>query len=85
VVYQKLPARFRMLDTDGSSFLEPAEYAGLARNWQGSGEAPPLAQADGNHDGRIDFREFALEHAPRDAEPEADAAPPESTAAATPR
>ena len=72
VVYQKLPARFRMLDSDGSSFLEPGEYAGLANLWQGEGEAPSLAQADTNRDGRVDFREFALEHAPRDEDSRTD-------------
>ena len=80
VVYQKLPSRFRVLDADGSGFLEAGEYAGLAPRWQGPGEAPSLAQADHNHDGRIDFREFAAEHAPR----EEDATPAEATATTAP-
>ena len=85
VVYQKLPARFRALDADASSFLEAGEYAGLARDWQGGGAAPSLAQADDNHDGRVDFREFARVHAPRAADADASATPPEATAAAKPR
>jgi hypothetical protein len=82
VVYQKLPARFRMLDTDGSSFLEPGEYAALATHWQGAGEAPSMEAADGNHDGRVDFREFARVHAPRDDDA-ADTGTASTTASAT--
>jgi len=82
VVYQKLPARFRVLDTDADGLLDAGEYAGLAQRWQGSGAAPPsLAEADRNGDGRIDFREFARMHTP----PDADAAAAENTAVATPR
>ena len=80
VVYQKLPARFRVLDADNNGFLDAKEYAGLAPRWQGRGEAPSFEAADYDKDGRIDFREFAREHAPRE---DADAAPPEATAAAT--
>ena len=80
VVYQKLPARFRVLDADNSGFLDAKEYAGLAPRWQGRGEAPSFEAADYDKDSRIDFREFAREHAPRE---DADAAPPEATAAAT--
>jgi len=80
VVYQKLPARFRVLDADANGFLDASEYAGLAARWQGRGEAPTFAAADYDKDGRIDFREFAREHAPRD---EDDATPPEATAAAS--
>ena len=79
VVWQRLPARFRVLDADGSGYIEAGEYGGVAARWQGSGEAPSLGQSDRDHDGRIDFREFAQMHAPRDEE--ADAAPPEATAA----
>jgi len=67
VVYQKLPARFRVLDADADGLLDANEYAGLSQRWQGAGSAPPpLAQADKNHDGKIDFREFAAVHLPRD-------------------
>lgn len=66
VVYQKLPARFRSLDADGDSFLDASEYAGLASHWHGHGDMPTLAQADRNHDGRVDFREFAFIHSPSD-------------------
>ena len=86
VVYQRLPARFRVLDADNSGFLEEGEYAGLAQRWQGHGEAPTLAQADVDKDGRIDFREFAREHAPRDEDfrpPDATAAPAEPVPATT--
>jgi Ca2+-binding EF-hand superfamily protein len=79
VVYQKLPARFRVLDADADGFLDAKEYAGLAPRWQGSGDAPSFEAADVDKDGRIDFREFAREHAPRE---EAESAPPEATAAA---
>ena len=79
VVWQRLPARFRVLDADGSGYLEAGEYVGVAARWQGGGEAPSLAQSDRDHDGRIDFREFAQMHAPRDEE--AEATPPEATAA----
>ena len=81
VVWQRLPARFRVLDADGSGYLEAGEYAGLAPRWQGAGMAPSLQAADGNQDGRVDFKEFAAIHAPRDE----DVAPPEATASATPR
>jgi len=81
VVYQKLPARFRMFDTDGSSYLEPGEYAALVQRWFGPAEAPTLAQADHDHDGRIDFREFALEFAPRDEDATAPAAAREAGSA----
>jgi hypothetical protein len=75
VVYQKLPARFRALDADADGLLDAGEYANLAPRWQGSGAAPPpLAQADANHDGRIDFREFAALHVPRE-----DASEPDNT------
>jgi len=74
VVYQKLAARFRVLDADGDSFLDAGEYAGLAQRWQGHGDAPPpLAEADRNHDGHIDFREFAFVHSPSDEDSHADA------------
>ena len=77
VVYQKLPARFRVLDADADGYLGAGEYAGLAQRWQGPGAPPPLAEADRNHDGRIDFSEFAFLHVPRDeASDEAQAAPP---------
>ena len=66
VVYQKLPARFRVLDADGDGLLAPAEYDKLAARWPLPGTPPPLPQADRNHDGRIDFREFAALHAPRE-------------------
>ena len=66
VVYQRLPAHFRELDADADAYLAADEYAGLAQRWQGAGAPPPLAEADGNGDGRIDFREFALLHAPRE-------------------
>jgi hypothetical protein len=80
VVYQKLPARFRVLDADGDGLLQANEYAGLASRWQGSGVAPSFEQADTNKDGRVDFREFAAEHAPHDD----DATTAEATAAAAP-
>jgi hypothetical protein len=67
VVYQKLPARFRVLDADGDGFLEASEYARLGERWQLPGSPPALALADRNRDGRIDFREFALLHAPHEA------------------
>jgi Ca2+-binding EF-hand superfamily protein len=83
VVYQKLPARFRALDADADGLLDAGEYAGLALRWQGADAAPPpLVQADGNHDGRIDFREFAALHVPRDGAPaqqDADAGAPRAT------
>jgi Ca2+-binding EF-hand superfamily protein len=79
VVYQKLPARFRVLDADANGFLDAHEYAGLAPRWQGSGEPPSFEAADVDKDGRIDFREFAREHAPHD---DGDATPPEATASA---
>ena len=66
VVYQRLPAHFRELDADADAYLAADEYAALAQRWQGAGTPPPLAEADGNGDGRIDFREFALLHAPRE-------------------
>jgi Ca2+-binding EF-hand superfamily protein len=79
VVYQKLPARFRVLDADADGFLDAGEYANLAQRWQGAGAAPPpLAQADQNHDGRIDFREFAALHRPADD----DSAPADASATA---
>jgi hypothetical protein len=70
VVYQKLPARFRALDADADGLLDAGEYAGLALRWRGvDATPPPLAQADSNHDGRIDFREFAALHVPREDTP----------------
>jgi Ca2+-binding EF-hand superfamily protein len=73
VVYQKLASRFRVLDADGDSFLDAGEYAGLAQRWQGHGDAPPpLAQADRNHDGKVDFREFAFVHSPSDEDSHAE-------------
>jgi len=77
IVYQKLPARFRVLDADQDGLLDANEYAGLAPRWQGHGEPPTLAQADRNHDGRVDFREFVAVHAPRDEDVDA----PDATAA----
>jgi hypothetical protein len=64
VVYQRLPARFRALDTDGDGYLAANEYAGLAPRWQGAGPLPTFGEADGNADARVDFREFAALHAP---------------------
>ena len=85
VVYQRLPAHFRELDADADGFLTDGEYAGLAQRWQGEGAPPPLAEADRNEDGRIDFREFALLHAPReDSTAEVTAARPPSAAAQPP-
>ena len=75
VVYQKLPARFRALDTDGSGFLEAGEYARIGQRWQAGGDPPDLSLADRNHDGRVDFREFAALHAPREQAPAATPAP----------
>jgi Ca2+-binding EF-hand superfamily protein len=69
VVYQKLPARFRALDADADGLLDAGEYANIALRWQGDEAPPPLAQADTNHDGRIDFREFAAVHVPREDAP----------------
>ena len=66
VVYQRLPAHFRELDADADGYLAAGEYAGLAQRWQGEGAPPPLAEADRNEDGRIDFREFARLHLPRE-------------------
>ena len=66
VVYQRLPAHFRELDADTDGYLAAAEYAGLAPRWQGAGEPPALSEADRSGDGRIDFREFALLHVPRE-------------------
>ena len=83
VVWQRLPARFRVIDADGSGYIEAGEFGGVATRWQGSGAAPTLAQADRDHDGRIDFREFAQMHAPRDEEDEATAA--EATASTAPK
>jgi len=69
VVYQRLPARFRVLDADADGFLDAGEYSNLAQRWQGAGlSPPPLAQADRNHDGKIDFREFAAVHRPSDGD-----------------
>jgi hypothetical protein len=67
VVYQKLPAHFRVLDADGDGLLGPAEYDQLAQRWPLPGSPPALAAADRNHDGRIDFREFAWLHVPRES------------------
>ena len=66
VVYQRLPARFRTFDADESGFLEAGEYAEFTHGWRGDGEAPALAQVDGNGDGKVDFREFAAIHVARD-------------------
>jgi Ca2+-binding EF-hand superfamily protein len=71
VVYQRLPARFRMFDADGSGFLEAAEFAAFAQHWRSEGDAPALADADRNGDGRIDFREFAAIHVARSASSDA--------------
>jgi Ca2+-binding EF-hand superfamily protein len=68
VVYQRLPARFRALDTDADGYLAADEYAGLATRWQGVDSAPAFEIADGNGDARIDFREFAALHAPAAAD-----------------
>jgi Ca2+-binding EF-hand superfamily protein len=65
VVYQRLPARFRALDTDADGLLSVDEYAGLAPRWQGTGPAPAFEDADRSGDARVDFREFAALHAPR--------------------
>lgn len=65
VVYQKLPARFRALDTDESTYLEAAEYARLVADWHAGGDPPAFAAADQGGDGRVDFREFVAVHAPR--------------------
>jgi Ca2+-binding EF-hand superfamily protein len=62
VVYQRLPARFRALDRDGSGYLEAGEFS-----------AEALARFDFDNDGRLDFREFAAMHAPAsDAQPVSD-------------
>ena len=80
VVYQKLPARFRVLDADGDSTLDAGEYANVGQRWQGPGAPPAMDIADRNHDGRVDFREFAALHVPRDSDADAEAG--EATAAA---
>ncbi|MEO8159899.1 MAG: EF-hand domain-containing protein [Arenimonas sp.] len=84
VVYQRLPARFRAFDSDTSGFLEAGEFAALMRHWQGPGEAPTLAAIDRNGDGRIDFREFAALHAPREPVEAAAAAQASTTPVAAP-
>jgi hypothetical protein len=85
VVYQKLPARFRVLDANADGFLDAGEYANLGMRWQGAGAAPPpLAEADQNHDGRIDFREFAALHVPRGQDSQAGAGEVRSAEDTTP-
>ena len=87
VVYQRLPAHFRELDADADGYLAAGEYAGLAQRWQGAGVPPALAAADRNGDGRVDFREFALLHAPRGeagTEPPATVTATVSASASTP-
>lgn len=59
VVYQRLPAQFRVLDVDGSGFLEAAEYAALPMLRKAGDAAPSLSDADANGDLRIDFKEYA--------------------------
>lgn len=59
VVYQRLPAQFRVLDVDESGFLEAVEYAALPMLRKAGDAAPTLADADANGDQRIDFREYA--------------------------
>jgi len=66
VVYQRLPARFRALDADGDGFLSAPEYEGIGARWQGDGPAPSFEDADRSGDAKVDFREFAALHAPRD-------------------
>jgi hypothetical protein len=83
VVYQRLPARFRALDLDGTSYLEPAEFAVLVGHWRGPGPEPEFATADRDGDGRIDFREFVALLAPREPAPSEPPAP-EAAAAAAP-
>lgn len=59
VVYQRLPAQFRVLDKDESGFLEAAEYASLPMLQKAGAAAPSLAEVDANGDRRIDFKEYA--------------------------
>lgn len=59
VVYQRLPAQFRVLDRDESGFLEATEYAALPMLRKAGDTAPTLADADANGDRRIDFKEYA--------------------------
>jgi len=67
VVYQRLPARFRALDADADGYLDANEYAVFMARWPGAGAPPPFAAADRSGDAKIDFREFAALHAPRES------------------
>ena len=82
VVYQRLPARFRALDSDGDGYLDDVEYDDLIVHWRGPGSAPMLVEADLDRDGRLDFREFVRIYAPKDAggATAGDAPPPDSRA-----
>jgi Ca2+-binding EF-hand superfamily protein len=65
VVYQRLPARFRVLDADADGYLDAEEYVRLGIGWRGAGPVPAFAEADRSGDAKVDFREFAALHAPR--------------------
>jgi hypothetical protein len=61
-------------DPDGAAAWVEGE-AEDAVALQAGGEPPDLSLADRNHDGRVDFREFAALHAPREQAPATTPAP----------
>jgi hypothetical protein len=58
VIYQRLPSKFRSADADQSGFLEADEFAALPIIRSAGSEAPTLASADGDHNAKLDFREY---------------------------
>ena len=58
MVLARLQAQFKAMDKNKSNTLEPTEFYELPLVKSAGSSAPTFTEADGNHDQKLDFKEY---------------------------